>query len=104
LSRRTIRGPVIGFFHTAVCTVLLWQVTSRGIPTLTDSTAPDRCPEVTSSPSHATGQPDRTTPSSAAIYAADAILDYREPQHPDCRTADQRTGQGLRRRVRPPQA
>jgi hypothetical protein len=53
LSRRTIRGPATGFFHTAVCTVLPCQVTSCGIPTLTDSRAPGRCPEVTtSSPSH----------------------------------------------------
>src|SRR5579871_6376560 len=47
LSRRTIRGPATGFFHTAVRTVLPRQVTSRGIPTLTDSRAPVRCPEVT---------------------------------------------------------
>jgi hypothetical protein len=42
LSRRTIRGPATGFFQTAVCTVLPCQVTSCGIPTLTDSRAPTR--------------------------------------------------------------
>src|ERR1700679_3162753 len=57
LSRRTIRGPAPGFFHTAVCTVLPCQVTSRGIPTLTDSRAPTRSPEVTAhSPSQFTGR------------------------------------------------
>src|ERR1700722_4196878 len=57
LSRRTIRGPAAGFFHTAVSTVRPCQVTSCGIPTLTDSRDPARCPEVTtSSPSHG-GEP-----------------------------------------------
>ena len=62
-ATHTIRGPATGFFHTAVCTVLPCQVTSCGIPTLTDSRAPARSPEVTtSSPSHASGQPDRAAP------------------------------------------
>jgi hypothetical protein len=73
LSRRTIRGPVTGFFHTAVCTVLPCQVTSRGIPTLTDSKAA-RCPEVTtSSPSHAQAA-SQTAPSSGDW------LPHRPPQ------------------------
>src|ERR1700753_1747680 len=46
LSRRTIRGPATGFFHTPVCTVRPRQVTSCGIPTLTDSNAPARDPIV----------------------------------------------------------
>src|SRR5690242_3937222 len=54
LSRRTICGPATAFFHTAVRTVLPCQVTSRGIPTLTDSRPPTGPPEFTTrSPSHA---------------------------------------------------
>src|SRR4029078_8844357 len=47
LIRRTIRGPLTGFFQTAVCTVLPCQVTSRGSPTLTESRTPACCTEVT---------------------------------------------------------
>jgi hypothetical protein len=41
LSLRTIRGPFTGSFQTPVCTVLPCQVTSFGIPTLTDSSVDD---------------------------------------------------------------
>src|SRR6516165_8728015 len=47
LSRRTIRGPETGFFHTAVCTVLPCQIRSCGMPTFTDSKLPARWSEVT---------------------------------------------------------
>src|ERR1700683_672215 len=75
LSRRTIRGPATGFFHTAVCTVLPCQVTSFGIPTLTDSRAPARFPEVaTCSPSHAAGQLNGTAPSCSPVLPSRSRL------------------------------
>src|SRR3954469_8228238 len=40
LIRRTIRGPVTGSFQIAVRTVLPSQATSRGPPTLSDSSRP----------------------------------------------------------------
>jgi len=41
-SRRTIRGPSAGRFHTAVCTVRPCHETSCGRPTFTDSKLPAR--------------------------------------------------------------
>jgi hypothetical protein len=49
LSRRAIRGPATGFFHTAVRTVRPCQVTSLGKPTFTDSKLPARWSMITSS-------------------------------------------------------
>jgi hypothetical protein len=47
-SRRTIRRPSTGRFHTAVCTVRPCQATSCGRPTFTDSKRPVRRSMITS--------------------------------------------------------
>src|SRR5215471_16021987 len=92
LSRRTIRGPATGFFHTAVRTVRPCQVTSLGKPTFTDSKLPARRSMITSSaPDHrdplttslegpiSPDQPGALGPGIASRWCARALTPDREP-------------------------